>query len=762
VATSKARKAAIAVVTRKTAPKNSQHQVTIKQEHRRRALNHILEAIIEDLEERKGSLRADRHTHTHYLKEYDAKDIVLNSFAVVLKAIERKATLVDMAVSVGRKVMQQTTAPRSSLVACHTGWFVVISYIEVGLLEHKLQHGLTKKGRASRYLTYQVSVKDRKKLLQLWDQIVTEEHVDLFPISQPPGDWTSGTHPTGFNIVKKSTPGVLRRFTPEKTPIIFNVLNKMGRTAWMVNQPIFKVVEHFMEEKGERTPLKFRHEKDARRRESLYIEAASVYRLAKKNLNNNFYHLYNADFRGRLYPATAFFHEQASDTAKGLLLLAKGDQIGEDGLYWILLHTANTFGYDKDTLDNRVEWCLSRYGELLSFARDPYSNTGWMDADKPLTFLAACNELMLIEDWVASGQTQESFISNLPLAIDGSNNGAQHLAAMGLDDELAPYVNLVPQEQPGDLYAYIGELVWEELENLEMQLPGAVYDRFDDVFAETYRLQSAYDAAPAASEKKVNAWEAVQSYRNQNRVLREALFPVYWNRIKDKRLRRKIVKRPTMTLGYGATPFGMGEQVWVDSKSETDYLGKQEKLWSNQFGRLLYRLSREKLNKLGEMLQIFEQIADRFNAREEHIEWLSPFTDFPVIQNYRKPITARTKLTYAGTTMNVNIEDWENSVLNKDSQRLGTSPNFVHSFDAAHLHLVAHRADYPLSLCHDSFGCTAGNMSNLFSLVRECFVDFYKANPLEDVLQQLDCSDLIPEKGSLKIESILESDFAFA
>lgn len=268
-------------------------------------MSQILEALITDLSDRQKTLRADRHTHTVYLKQYDARDLILNSFAIVLKSIERKATLVDMAVSIGRRVMQRLRVPRNSIKACHTGWFILVSYIEVGLIEHRLQHGKTKKGRASKYLTYQVLVKDKKALMELWDQIVEQEQLDLFPSDRPPAPWVSGTHETGIGIIKKARPGVIKNLTPQNQPIVFNVLNKLGQTAWMVNRPVFEVLEHYLDLEDGPNPLKYKEEKNDQRRESLYIETSSVYRIAKKHLDTNFYHLYNNDFRGRIYCNTA-------------------------------------------------------------------------------------------------------------------------------------------------------------------------------------------------------------------------------------------------------------------------------------------------------------------------------------------------------------------------------------------------------------------------------------------------------------------------
>jgi len=508
--------------------------------------NSILKSLINDFDFRKATLRADRNQYTHFLKIEDAKRIILFSFAHIIKGVERKATLVDLSVTLGRRVRQKLRLARNSIAACHVGFFVLASFFEVGLLDYQLLK-TDKKGRRSKYLTYTVSVKDRKALFELWDELNTEEGIDLFPMNTPPEPWVSPMHPLGYSIIKKSSPEITGRFNAGEHQMLFDVLNKLGSTPWMINKPVLEVIEYYMEAPEEGNPLKYKQEKDFEKRESLFIETSSIQRLAKKNLDKVFYHLYNFDFRGRIYPNTAFLHEQSSDNAKSLLLFARGTEIGEEGLYWMLVHGSNTWGNDKCSLDDRVEFCLQNYDLFLSYAEDPTQNTGWMKADKPFSFLAFCMEIKLLQYWCEEGNEQSLFVSQLPLFVDGSNNGSQHLTAMSKDEELAPYVNLVPSELPGDLYALVAEKVWKRLELIEMEVPAAVYDQLDYVLEEAERLQKEYEAAPAGSERKALAYTAVQTWRNNNRKLREALYPVYWNRVKDLKVRRKITKRPTMT-----------------------------------------------------------------------------------------------------------------------------------------------------------------------------------------------------------------------
>jgi len=682
------------------------------------------------------------------------------SFAHVVKGVERKASLVDLATTIGRRVRQKLRLSRNSIAACQVGWFILISFFEVGLIEYTLAKS-NKKGKPSKHRSYNVSVKNKKVLFDLWEEINTTEEIDLFPSNEPTAPWVGPIHPLGYSIVKKSSPEITGKFNKEEHQMLFDVLNKLGSTPWMINKPILSVIEFYMDAAEEGNPLKYKQEKDTEKKESLFIELSSIQRLAKKNVDKLFYHLYNFDFRGRIYPNTAFLHEQSSDNAKSLLLFARGTPIGEEGLYWLLVHGSNTWGNDKCELDDRVEFCLQNYELFLSYADFPFENVGWMEADKPFSFLAFCNELKLLQHWTDSGKPQEEFVSHLPLFIDGSNNGSQHLTAMSKDEELAPYVNLVPSKIPGDLYALVAEKVWKRLENLEMKVPSYVYNQLDTVLSEAEKLQKDYDDAPAGSERKALAYTAVQTWRNNNRKLREALYPVYWNRIKDLKVRRKITKRPTMTSAYGAVPYGMGQQVWDDTRAINEYLWQQEKLWASMLGRELHTACYEDLKGPGGLLKIFEEIAEIYNDKHEYMAWKSPVTNFPVVQNYRKATSDRTLLSYGGEKLHVVVENWEDATLDKDSQKLGASPNIVHSFDGVHMSMVVYAANYDVAAIHDSWGTTAGNMSQLFKLVREKFVELYKGDPLKSILTQLGCLDKMPKRGTLDINKVLESDFCF-
>ena len=98
-------------------------------------MNSSLIDLVNDLDERKSTLRADRNIHTFFLKEQDSKKLIIYSFGHIIKGIERKATLVDLAVTLGRRIRQKLRVKRNTIAACHVGWFILISFIETKLVE---------------------------------------------------------------------------------------------------------------------------------------------------------------------------------------------------------------------------------------------------------------------------------------------------------------------------------------------------------------------------------------------------------------------------------------------------------------------------------------------------------------------------------------------------------------------------------------------------------------------------------------------------
>jgi len=159
--------------------------------------------------------------------------------------------------------------------------------------------------------------------------------------------------------------------------------------------------------------------------------------LAKKMLQWNFFYMpYTLDFRGRAYSVCELLSPQGVDFDRGLVHFATPRKQTKEGLYWLYVHTANLFDQDKKPFDDRVRWVLDNMSMLQRIADDPYTNKEWIDPNKKknksFQRLAAIFEVCRTD-----GMTQ------LPIQMDGANNGGQHWAAIMLNHKLAVLTNLI-------------------------------------------------------------------------------------------------------------------------------------------------------------------------------------------------------------------------------------------------------------------------------------------------------------------------------
>jgi len=222
------------------------------------------------------------------------------------------------------------------------------------------------------------------------------------------------------------------------------------------------------------------------------------------------YFPYQLDYRGRAYPIPQVLNPQADDIGRALLKFANGKPLGKSGAYWLAVHLANTYGYDKASFDERVKWVEEHEAEIRASAEHPlHGSLFWADekkVDKPWCFLAACLEWV---DYLNHNRSPD-FESYLPIAMDGTCNGLQHLSAMGRDQVGGRATNLVRGPKPADIYQEVANRV----------LP---------------RVQRDVQAGNT-----------------------EAL---YWLEQLTGPHGRKVVKRATMTTPYGVTPAGIREQL---------------------------------------------------------------------------------------------------------------------------------------------------------------------------------------------------------
>jgi DNA-directed RNA polymerase len=263
-------------------------------------------------------------------------------------------------------------------------------------------------------------------------------------------------------------------------PAVYRAVNAVQNTGWMINEPVLKVMQHLWEHRLdfgvlpeirdlELPPRPADIDTDPDVLAQWKRDASEVYtqrvRQASKRLNlkraidvakefsgRPIYYVYQCDFRGRLYAQGAGPNPQGTDYQKALIKFAEGKPIGEAGVAWLYIHTANCFGVDKVSLAERINWTIENLDNIMSIVEDPIANRWWTEADQPWLFLAACYE---VAGYLEHGL---DFITHLPVTVDGSCNGLQHYSAMLRDPIGGEATNLVPMPTPQDIYGRVANV----------------------------------------------------------------------------------------------------------------------------------------------------------------------------------------------------------------------------------------------------------------------------------------------------------------
>lgn len=585
------------------------------------------------------------------------------------------------------------------------------------------------------------------------------------PCVAPPKDWTN-PNDGGFHTreLRRTHPTLVRhrlartsRYRDASMPVVLEAANALQKTAWSVNTRMLDIVMAVAKvfNAGEITSLadlpkpaapvwltdadtaevraNWPEDKQLAfkawkrqvaewytQRKLLAVKYGRFYSASRAadmfRSYPEIYFVYFADSRGRLYPMTYGLNPQGSDLQKALIHFAKGMPVDTpDAIKWFHVQGANKWGFDKATLEERHAWVVERQDLILTFASDPVNNTGWKDASDPLQFLAWCLEY---RDWVED--SSGNFLSHLPISMDGSCNGLQNLSALLRDEVGGQATNLTANTVMQDIYGKVA-------------------------LATTLRLQStAYDCPVKESLRLRWLTHGVS---------------------------RSVVKRSVMTTPYGVTKRSAIEYVVEDylkqgscpSFDKAEYMAAASLLMDHAWpaiGDVVVK-GREAMDWLKTSARCIMKTLD---PDDPIICWTSP-SGFPATQAYYEHEVHRIPTRLHGIAK-VRVHS-ETDEADTSKHANGLAPNFVHSMDAAHLHLTTAlarcRGIDALAMIHDDYGTHAAKAQLLYETIRECFVEMYeKHDPIADFEKKYPCVPSAPSKGSLDIREVLQSAYFFS
>ena len=440
-----------------------------------------------------------------------------------------------------------------------------------------------------------------------------------------------------------------------------------------------------------------------------------------------FFQPHRFDFRGRLYPINVELTSQGDHWAKGLLKFYHGKPLGADGLRALKIHTANCWGFDKLSIDERVELVDSRIDELRGLRVPGKSSVSLvLSADEPLTFLAAAWELVDALD----SPDPAAFVSHIPVAVDGTCNGLQILSLLGHDEVGAMKTNCTSSDRRFDVYMEVADKVAHTIETILQNC---------DSLDESDEVAAAY------------AWHETML---------------------DPARARRVVKRAIMTTPYGVTQLGIRDQLINDRHCDDLEIpprflkdGRTVRQARRQLARhmtdFIVQARSESVGSATQIMRYLRDCAGRLAKQGYPLSWVTP-DGAEISQGYVK-LKIQWVRTFDDHSRRRQVPT---DSFDPRKSSGASAPNVVHSLDACMLRQVALRlreegiTDF--SFIHDSYGVHACHAVRLGEVLRQVAVELFEGDWLRDAfhepLTRLCASAQLPQpppQGTLQVESEL-------
>lgn len=552
----------------------------------------------------------------------------------------------------------------------------------------------------------------------------------------------------GLRSIRKSVRAeVAQEFTAEKMPMVFEAGNYMQSIPFTVHDATRRAIQRVWEAGGGVMGVP---RKDAPKRPEMPLgetwvkEGASEYELAVFGRWKRHVVQYYADLRGwrsKVREIGGFFrtandtgeplwfpmyfdkrgrwyyrgmpNPQGSDLAKAVLHFYEKKPIGTDGVFWLKVHIANSFGQDKERFIDRARWTEANWERIERALDVPEDAADVWGADAPWCMYAAAWEL---REAYRSGNPA-TYCTGIPVHMDATCSGLQHFSAMLRDPIGGQYVNLTDGVGCGpkqDIYARVAQVAAQAMQ------------------ADT----NSTDPEIAA---KAAFWLSVG-------------------------LPRGLAKKPVMTYVYGATLRGTASFIETFAETEMKVTWPDETKsghYSMYAAKMLFKGIEATVPAAAAGMRWLRNVASQ-QPNGQRMQWTTP-TGFKVQHDYQDFTDVRIWLNSCGVSSMIVREFTEDT--RAMAMQNAIAPNFVHALDASHLTMTALRmrdAGMQVVAIHDSFGTHPCDVASMHSCIRESFVELYKdRNILGEFLWEVSGVGDTPMRGTLDLDSILASEFFF-
>ena len=648
----------------------------------------------------------------------------------------------------------------------------------------------------TRTLTLTPEVKDA--LAQIKNRVIDETTSERAMIEEPiPYDdkGVGGFH-TDFmqklNPVYSSRTGMPLK-TPDALDRYINCINYIQKTQFTLNKPILKLLQKLLGNPDD--VIKYQHvffpvakhveitddmlvgDKKRYRQDNdtaMRLIATFYYLLREANLYEDvdtLWFTWFIDYRGRFYPRAGLLSPQGNKVSKSLLQFKKGGRLlSPRHVNLFKMEVVKMFGFDKLPMDERLAKFADLEPYVLSIAKAvldceyPPHGELWGGRAESFQCLAYCVE------WYNIRKNPIGALVHLPVTIDGTCNGLQHISALLRDKDLGASVNLTPSNKPSDIYTDATVIAKRHLITLDAQKYASEYltKRALSQLKKEVELKN----KTKGEEDKLPIPKAT-NIKLKKKDIKETTLLVeevkkFWLR---QNISRKLAKTAVMTIPYSSTAQTQREYILQElSKSgfpiPKDETGKELVIYKAVLIDMIMKgvgeatLSANQLQKYlkGYLQEMKTQYCDLFNL------FYTPFglaIQSPVsLQMKRRTIKISNK-SFNLKTFNHGANQ---KTANLDKLAFGCSPNIIHSYDSCHLIMTVEQFEFEngeqnIWLVHDSYGCSPAYMDSLAFNTRDCFVKLHEQYPLSVCLANP--YKLLPTTDSLDLNEVRKSTYFF-
>jgi DNA-directed RNA polymerase len=551
------------------------------------------------------------------------------------------------------------------------------------------------------------------------------------------------------NIRAEEKARVRREFTAENMPLVFKAGNYLQSEPYMLHKPTVDAMVRVLKDgggvmgvprrtqpqkpvcplpedwvKSEGTPEEQEVFSFWKRRVVKYYDAVTSWKGHMREITGSvrvmtgnegkpiWFPMY-LDTRGRWY-YRGTPNPQGSDLSKAVLHRHERKALGVRGLFWLKVHIANSFGYDKERFVDRAAWTDKHWANIERALDEPENNLDVWGTDAPWCMFSAAWEL---REALRSG-SPHTYCTGIIVHMDATCSGLQHFSALLRDPVGGQYVNLTDELKCGpkqDIYSRVSTMSLMAMQrDLESDDPEI---------------------------KAMAAW---------------------WI---ETGIPRGMAKKPVMTYVYGATLRGTCSYIrdYVYEEMPIQFPSPDvSHVYSNYCAKKLFQGIAATVPSAEYAMNWLRSVA-KDQPKGQRMQWKTP-TGFLVQHDYLDHNEKEVYLRSCG--MHKCLVRVPNGGTRPIQMQNAIAPNFVHALDASHLTLTALKMqEQGLSMVgiHDSFGTHACDVDTLHTAARDAFVEMYQnSNLLGEFLWDVGVQGEAPMRGMLNIQDVKESEFFFS